>query len=92
MDEVRRSARPKRTVEEREVVLLTDEEVADQLACTARRVRQLFYDKQLAGVYVGVLLRFKQSEVDAFIERNVANGPRSKVAKASTLRRRPRRT
>jgi excisionase family DNA binding protein len=85
------STRPKRSVHEREVKLLTDEEVADQLACTAKRARTLFYDGDLPGVYVGGLLRFEQAEVDAFIKRHRATGARSKARPQPTIRKRSSR-
>jgi excisionase family DNA binding protein len=85
-----RSAKPKRRVDERgEDTLLTDEEVADILAITARRVRQFFYDGELPGVYVGNQLRFERAAVDALIERNRVSGPRPTAARPPTLRKRP---
>jgi excisionase family DNA binding protein len=86
-----RSANPKDSVQERgEGTLLTERETARKLGITDRRVRQLRYDGDLAGVQIGGLVRYEQSEVEAFIERNRLDGPRPKAPTPSTLRKRPR--
>jgi excisionase family DNA binding protein len=68
------SAKPKRTLAERHGEVLFDEEVADKLACTARRVRKLYYAGELPGFYVGGLLRFHVDDVNAYLAGVRANG------------------
>jgi len=48
--------------------LLEDTAVAEYLACTPRFVRKLWETRQLAGVKVGRLVRFRKEDLDAFIE------------------------
>lgn len=67
------SAKPKRSVTERNVTLLTDEEAADVLACTAKRVRKLYYEGELPAVYVGGLFRVDVADVHAYTERRKFN-------------------
>ena len=71
------------------VPLLTEKEVARQLAITPRRMRDLRYAGDLPGVLVGRLIRYKQSDVDAFVERNRLDGPRPPAVRIPTMRKRP---
>ncbi|MFV2013359.1 MULTISPECIES: helix-turn-helix domain-containing protein [unclassified Micromonospora] len=50
--------------------LLTPDEVAARLRATPRFVRRLVADRRIAYVKVGRLVRFEESAVAAYVERN----------------------
>jgi excisionase family DNA binding protein len=50
--------------------LLTSDELAERLRTTVRFVRRLVAERRIEYVKVGRLVRFKESAVVAFIERN----------------------
>lgn len=51
--------------------LLTEEEVADMLSVSTAAVRKWRGEGRIAFVKLGVLVRFKPDEVQAFIERGM---------------------
>ena len=51
--------------------LLKPAEVAEVLRLAPQTVRKLAQEKKLSAVRVGALYRFRKSDVEAFIERNV---------------------
>lgn len=58
----------------RPIVLLTDQQVAEQLNCSVKTVRRRRYRGELTTVVVGGLRRIPSSSVDDFISRNTING------------------
>ncbi len=63
------SAKPKRSYAERKGSLMTDEEVADELAVTARMVRRLIGRGELRGTKIGKLVRVHHDDLDVYIAR-----------------------
>ena len=50
--------------------LLTVPEVADLLGTTESHVKRLYYQRRLTYVKVGARVRFRPSDVEAFIKSN----------------------
>lgn len=61
------TAQPKRTREERNGVLLTLQEVADELAVNERMVWRLIHNHSLQATHVGKLVRVHREDLDAYI-------------------------
>jgi excisionase family DNA binding protein len=56
------------------IVLLTDQQAADQLHVSVKWVRRRRYSGELATVVVGGLRRIPASSVDDYIRRNTTGG------------------
>lgn len=50
-------------------MLLTPEQAAEWLQTTPRHVRELWQRRELGGVKVGRLVRFREADLLAYIER-----------------------
>ena len=61
------TAQPKRTREERNGVLLTLQEVADELAVNERMVWRLIHNHGLRVTHVGKLVRVHREDLDQYI-------------------------
>lgn len=68
------STQPKRSFAERKGSMMTDEEVADELAVTARMVRRLIARRELHGTKIGKLVRIHREDLDAYIARQRGEG------------------
>ena len=61
------STKPKRAYADRNGSLMTDDEVADELAVTSRMVRRLIERGELRGMKVGKLVRVHREDLVAYI-------------------------